>query len=1186
MSAKEAKPEASEEADNSPSASPPLDEETAGGSHRLRSPEEAGGARKSRFARNVGSVALFCQDLSKSLSARRGASSSRSRGAPTRTALLGKLNEGTPEAGSTGSGLRSKAVAQLKAGIGLTKGSKSDVANEEELAEEADRQFKDVVEELGLTANPVVKELGDEQLLAMKRAGTLDVNKVELQTSFKRHKATLGKALFEAETANIMGVELFGMGDFVAAEAYFRRALELTSENKKPAAREVAVLKEFLAQRFDGSTAALYSDLVRGEYPSALGRKLFVEALHRLSYPGDADRVFSMVDSVANDGKVSLPELNAVLKAKQVQLNGMDREPVQKGVVLSNLAACVLQQGNTMDAMQHLRKAARVGRFAAHEGGDTHPNVLTVLTNMAVAYIHLGDLDAALNYIAQVLEAQEKSLGRLSPEVLQLYYLTGLCFLLKANRIQIQYDRRRMDSKSQQNPVEVNYNLAQLVFKETLQRQQACVVQLETRDEDDPVPVGYLDQLKLDIARSHEIIAEIHEKRGELKRALPHLRWALDAKESILSETDPELVSVLNMLAAVCIKSGLNEEALHAMERATAASEEIFGESSLARATEFYYVGLTHFRIGAEQGRAGNKGEMAISLARALEKLQDCHDLRVALLGEETEEVAATAQLMGSIYLANGDRSEARRRFERALLIRLQVPHLGRSHASTASSAHALGCLYGRTPRRQEEAVLLLRKAVHVREIRLGSESLYLADSLHELGSVLLRRHGHGDYEAALQHLARAAKIREKGKLGKRSLVYAASLHQLGQAHIHLGMAMEARPYLQAALALREKLSGKHSAQSSASRNALGIALAASGENDLALKHLRSAYKDRETIFGPSHVVSADSLHQVGLVFVKKECLEEALAPIHRALEVRIQLNEADCKARMEDSDEDPKDLVKKESARTKRVQKRRKLRDLKKRREEGRQRKADDTTQAGSPLASPRGSQGNNFGNAIKNSPGSPHDEESDSEVEISDVGVDIRGFLAPTIADAMQVLSTVYLDMGNFKDSHHWLDRCSCIREEAFGNLSSEFGESMHHFGLLWRSQDKLARALKYFRRALHAREKACGHQHDATASTCAQLAEVLVELGHRDEAGIFMNRALAIKESIYGAHDPDVVAIREKWGGLSAAGMEYDPVTAGEALPHVSRRSAESFLHGFKARNKEIHSAAVEDAKQDPE
>lgn len=89
---------------------------------------------------------------------------------------------------------------------------------------------------------------------------------------------------------------------------------------------------------------------------------------------------------------------------------------------------------------------------------------------MAIAYIHLQDLDAALHYLAAMLERREEKLGRLHSEVLNVLFLSGYSFLLKANRFNIVQDGRRMDKKKQENAVEVNYHLSLCAFKDRIRR--------------------------------------------------------------------------------------------------------------------------------------------------------------------------------------------------------------------------------------------------------------------------------------------------------------------------------------------------------------------------------------------------------------------------------------------------------------------------------------------------------------------------------------------------------------------------------------------------------------------------------------------------------------------------------------------------------------------------------------------
>ena len=1034
-----------------------------------------------------------------------------------------------------------------------------------DLADVMAHDFVDVAQNLALSADPVVQEIGEESLLKLKKSGNLDPQDDNVIAAFKKHKATIGKSLFEAENTNNWGVEMYLLGDYNTASDYFNQALKLTSERKKSAASELAVLKAFVKEKYDGSEEMLYTELVRGEWRSALGHKKFVEALSRLDYPGDPDRVFTMLDSVANDGKVSLPELTSTLKAKTVRLNSMDREPVQKGIVLSNLGCCSLQRGDVMSALQSFREALRIVRRAAGKKKDSDETVLTIMTNMAAAYIHLGDTDAALHTLSVVLERREHFQGRLHEDVLTILHLAGYAFLVKANRFQIVRDRQRMDSKKQDNPVLVNYHFALCAFKERLLRQQSV---LSTMPNVDSVlcDIGARHQLELHIARSHEIVAEVHDKCEDLERARDHLMASLQYKKDILDAADPDLFSTLNLYASVCARSGRDEEALQSMSLAMQASEELFGYKSAAVATQLFHLGLLHLRIAFR----ARKQRTSDVLHKSTEQLQQCLSIRTELFGLDSEEVASTAQLLGSVYFAAGNVQQARRSYEKALLIRAACAN---NEATIACSAHALGSLCLRCPRRLEEGVMLLQKAAAIRRRQLGEGSLHLAETLHELGSGLLLRAAASDVQDALVHLSQAAAVREE-HLGKRNLTYAASLHQLGQAHLLLGLPLEAKPYLQAALALREKLVGKHSAQAASSRVALGVAFANEGDLETALVFLKVAYKDRERALGQMNALTADTLYQVGLVLMRKREFEQALAALTQALNVLSQLNNSDVQARLADSDEEQE--VQKTSERTRRVQAKRGRKGQAE--AEERQGHANETSTMSTSLAVRLFAKvKSKFHPTPREESASTVSQLKDEEVCIEDTGVDIRGCHAPKLALLMQTMASVYMELCEFSKSRYWLDSSCCIREEVFGIVSREVGETMHQFGLLFRLRKDPATALSYFRKALHARERTCGFTHASTAETCEQLAEILHELGNADEASIFMSKALTIKEQLPSVTAADLAQAREKWNGLAAAGMEYDPVKMGEALPHISRRSAESYLHGWKDRRGENQNRA---------
>lgn len=1070
-------------------------------------------------------------------------------------------------------------------------------------------ELTDVVLELGMDVAPQVEEMGDPQILGAKRDGSLDPDDPETLQIFKKHKALQGKTLFEAENANNVGVRFYAFGDLTSAKLYFNKALELTSKEKKPAVQETQLLKTFIAKRFGGDETNYFSALTDGDWRLELPRKKFIAVMKKLEYSGDPDRLFTMLDSISHDGKITNTEINALLKTKESKLIELDRELMEKGVALNNLGACHVRAGEPVVALQKFREAMKIVRRVTTLG-DHDPLLLRIMTNIAVAYIRSNDHDAALNFLFDILSRREASRGRFHVDSMNALYITGYCFLAKANKFDVMYDCKRMDDEHQEDPVRTNYNIALCAFKELLQRQQQLLKTLEAAGPEGSEP-GVLEQQRLEVARMHEVIAEIHDKMGNPTKSVKHMRQAVMYKEDVLGDMDPEMVTSWNVFSAVSLRTKCYQEALVYLDKAKVAAKDLFGSSSAIVANLEYHIGFAYLKMGKEQV-SQDKELSRGSFDMAMERLNHVKAVQKAGDGEETLLYAAALHLSGVVSVAQGDKPQGRRLISQALISRVKM--LGKNHPITASSAHALGAVYARMPRRRREAIELLRKAVAVREKCLGQMSLYLAESLHELAGALLRRKCQPqDAEEALKHAARAARIREL-RLGKQSLEYAASLHNIGRAHTQLGVHSEAKLYLQAALSLRVALAGKRSAQTASSHFALGMALLGLKDLHAAGRHFRKSYTIREAVYGMDHALSADALHQFGVSLVLRSELETALTYLLKALQLRISINEQDVSRLEDDSDIDKKERIRKESHRSKRIEIKRTKRaaeeaeaarqreiEMKrvkdelareKRRRRSEKRRVSEARRAAlgdvrsrftlfarssprSSSTSPRktsaptadaqdedsldssdsdeaaktaaanaalNARGGGETQAAQNEQPAIEGEEQtepdkDSELDLNDVGVDIRGFLAEEIGDAFQLIATVYLAMQNFEKTRYYLDRAACVREEVHGSSAAPCGETLHTYGLMFKQMGDLAKARRFLRTALAIREAACGITHDQTAETCILLGEVLDDLQQVEDANIFLSGGVHIREILHGRDDAVANQVRNRREKMNA-------------------------------------------------
>jgi tetratricopeptide (TPR) repeat protein len=102
---------------------------------------------------------------------------------------------------------------------------------------------------------------------------------------------------------------------------------------------------------------------------------------------------------------------------------------------------------------------------------------------------------------------------------------------------------------------------------------------------------------------------------------------------------------------------------------------------------------------------------------------------------------------------------------------------------------------------RPAEARPLMEDALRVREAQVGPEHIALAQTLYNLGCVLLDL---GEPADAHAHITRALAIHEKA-IGPDSLEGARYLSELGRAELDLERPAVARPLLERALELRER---------------------------------------------------------------------------------------------------------------------------------------------------------------------------------------------------------------------------------------------------------------------------------------------------------------------------------------------------------------------------------------------
>ncbi|WP_437542224.1 CHAT domain-containing protein [Sorangium sp. So ce367] len=184
--------------------------------------------------------------------------------------------------------------------------------------------------------------------------------------------------------------------------------------------------------------------------------------------------------------------------------------------------------------------------------------------------------------------------------------------------------------------------------------------------------------------------------------------------------------------------------------------------------------------------------------------------------------------------------------------------------------------------RRYDEAILLARRALELREKALGPEHPGVAESLASLAGLLSTKADHASAEPLYR---RALAIREKA-LGLDHPDVAQSLNSLAMLHWVKGDNAAAEPLIRRALAIQEKALGLEHPDVANSLNSLALLLLAKGDDTAAEPLLRRALAIREKALGLEHPDVARSLSSLALLPLEKSDYAAAVPLLRRAVTI------------------------------------------------------------------------------------------------------------------------------------------------------------------------------------------------------------------------------------------------------------------------------------------------------------
>jgi len=302
-------------------------------------------------------------------------------------------------------------------------------------------------------------------------------------------------------------------------------------------------------------------------------------------------------------------------------------------------------------------------------------------------------------------------------------------------------------------------------------------------------------------------------------------------------------------------------------------------------------------RIARERDKAEEVKEFVLSLFAVSNPLvetkgdtvtaRDLLERGVERIDEELEDQpevqAEMLTVIGTAYTELGRYDRSAPLLERALALRRET--LGSEHLDVAQSLHELASLM----RQRGDLVAaeeMQREALAIRRKLLGEEHLDVASSLNALG-VLLRQKGE---HAAAEPLYREALALRRRLLGEEHPEVLTTMNNLAVLLHHQGDFDAAAALHREILALRRKVLGEEHPHVALTLNNLGWVLYDKGDYDAAEPVHREAIAMQRRLLGAEHPSLALSLHNLGMVLLRKGELDAAEALLDEALAMRRRL--------------------------------------------------------------------------------------------------------------------------------------------------------------------------------------------------------------------------------------------------------------------------------------------------------
>ena len=523
---------------------------------------------------------------------------------------------------------------------------------------------------------------------------------------------------------------------------------------------------------------------------------------------------------------------------------------------------------------------------------------------------------------------------------------------------------------------------------------------------------------------------------------------------------------------------------------------------------------------------------------------------REKALGPDHPNVAASLELLATLYEAQGYYADAEPLYKRSLAIFERS--LGPDHQAVAGSLNNLAELY-REQGRYTDAEPLYRRSLEINEKTLGPNHPEVASSLNNMGLLYLAQ---GRYADAAPLFKRSLATREK-TLGPVHPDVAQSLNNLGLLYRAQGRYAEAEPLFTRSLEINEKSLGPNHPEVAGSLNNLAALYEDQGRYADAEPLFTRSLEINEKSLGPNHPEVAGALNNLAALYEDQgryadaeplftrslEINEKSLGPNHP--EVAGALNNLAALYEYQGRYADAEPLLKRSLA---------------------------INEKAFGPNHPEVARSLNNLG-ALYQDQGRYSAAEPLYERALA-INEGKWGSNHPEVAKTLERLAVLYDDQGRYADAEPIYKRSLAALENALGPDNTEVASLLNNIAANLQSQGRYAEAEPLLKRCLVIKEKVLGPDHPAVGRTMENLANLLDKQGRYGDTEPLYKRSLAIFEKALGPYHPEVAL------ALNNLAEHYRNVDRfGDALPivqrtivqnHVRKSVALSVMYGSQSEN----------------